>query len=83
MRDVFVAGEESQKRSPLLRRVIADRAAQHWVACFERVENGALRRRAVDGEFDFAVDLGKRPEVKRQDDANHDDPIGEQAPPLR
>ena len=83
MRDVFVAGEESQERSPLLRAVIANRAAEHWVASFERVENRSLRRRTFDGDLDFAVDAGERSQMERQDDTNHDDRRDEYSPPLR
>ena len=41
--EVFFAREEAQKRSPLERVMIADRAAQHRVARFECVENATQR----------------------------------------
>ncbi len=83
MRDVFVAGEESQEGPPLLRAVIADRAAEHGVAGFQGVENRSLRRFARDWEFNFAVDLGERSQMQRQDDANHDWGISAQTSLLR
>jgi hypothetical protein len=83
VRNVFVAGEESQECSPLLRAVVADRAAEHRVASFERVENRSLRRRPFDREFDFAFDAGERAQMQRQDDANHHLEISASAPTLR
>ena len=83
MRDVFVAGEESQERSPLLRTVFADRAPEHWVANFERVENRPLRRFAFHGNLDLAIDAGQRSQMERQDDANHGNQDDGQSPPLR
>ena len=83
MRDVFVAGEESQERSPLLRAMLANCAAEHGVTGFERVENRPLRRFVLDSKFDFAVDAGERSQMERQDDANHGDQGDEYSPPLR
>ena len=83
MRNVFVAGEESQKCTPLLRAVFANRAAEHRVAGFERVENRPLRRLAFDGDLDFAVDAGERSQMERKDDANHEDRRDEYSPSLR
>jgi hypothetical protein len=47
--DVFFAGEEADQGAALVGNVIADRAAEHWIAGLERVENGALG----DGGGDF------------------------------
>ena len=46
MRQVFFAGEEAQERAALVRHVIADGAAQHGIACFQRVEHRARRQLA-------------------------------------
>src|SRR5260370_38791292 len=42
-RPIFAADEEAQKGPALERIVIADRAAQHGLGSFERVQNGSLR----------------------------------------
>ena len=60
MGQVVLASEEPQERSALLCDVITDCAAQHGIAGLERVEDGALRDRAVDFEGYFAVDMSQR-----------------------
>jgi hypothetical protein len=50
VREILATGEEAQERAALLRDMVADRAAQHRVTGFERVENGALRGLASDFE---------------------------------
>ena len=47
VRQILLAGEEADERPPLLRGVVANRSAQHRIACLQRVEHRALRRRAV------------------------------------
>ena len=37
-----------------------------------RVENGALRDRTVDLQLHLSTDVGERPEVRRELDADHD-----------
>ena len=39
VREVLLAGEEPEKRPATTGGVVADRAAQHWIAGFEGVEN--------------------------------------------
>src|ERR1035438_5578391 len=71
MRQVLVAGEESQERPSLLGNMVADSAAQHRVAGFERVEDRALRDSTLDLKFDLAADVRQRPQMLRQYDADH------------
>ena len=66
-----LAGEEPQERPALLRDVVADRPAQHRIAGLERVEDRALRGRALDVELHLAVDLRQRPQMIRKHDADH------------
>ncbi len=39
--------------------MIADGAAQHGVACFERVKDGALGNGGWDFKLDFTLDAGE------------------------
>jgi len=43
----------TQKSAAFVRYVVADRALQHRIGCFERVEDRALRHRAFDGDLHF------------------------------
>ena len=65
MRQIFLAGEESQERPALLRAIVANGAAQHRIAGFERVQYRALRDRALDFELNFAADVRQRSKVLR------------------
>jgi hypothetical protein len=66
MGEILLAGEEPQKRSALLRDVFADRAAQHWIAGLQRVENRALRGRALDLELHFAANARQSSQMWRE-----------------
>jgi hypothetical protein len=70
--EIFLAGEESQERPALLRAVIANRAAQHGIARFQRVEHRSLRDRALDLYFDLTADVCECSEVLREFDSDHD-----------
>lgn len=63
MRQIFLAGEEAQKRTALQRVVVADSAAQHREAGLKCVEDRALRDRAIDFDRHLAPDVGQSPEV--------------------
>ena len=54
-----------------LRDVVADRPAQHRIAGLERVEDRALRDRALDLELHLAVDARQRPQMRREHDSDH------------
>src|SRR5262245_10836031 len=69
-RQIVLAGEEAQKRTPLLAHVIANRPLQHRVARLDGVEYRAERDRSVDGHLDLAADAGQRLEMLRQLDAD-------------
>ena len=54
-----------------LRDVVADRPAQHRIAGLERVEDRALRDRALDLELHLAVDVRQRPQMRRKHHSDH------------
>src|SRR5262249_22063607 len=68
---VLLAGEEPQERPSPLRRVVADRPAERRVAGFERVEDRALRRRALHAQPHLAADPRQVPQVEWQHDPDH------------
>src|SRR5258708_3741486 len=68
---VFLAGEETQERTALLRDVVADRAAQHWILGLEGVEDRALRDRTLDAELHLAAHVRQRPQMSGEYDSNH------------
>src|ERR687888_43574 len=68
---VLLAGEEPDERSAPLRDVVADRPAQHRIACLERVEDRALRHRPCDLELHLAVHARELPQMGREHDADH------------
>jgi len=71
MGQVRLAGEETQERTALLRDVIADRAAQHWIACLERVEHRTLGGLTLDVDLDLTVDPCQRSQMGWKLDSNH------------
>jgi len=66
VREIFLAGEKAQKWPALLRQVVAYRAAQHGIMCFERVEHRTLRHRALNFKRDLAADARQRSQMRRQ-----------------
>src|SRR5258708_7087559 len=67
--EVLFTGEKAQHRSALPGVVVANRAAQHRIASFERVQNGANRYWALDGDTDLAIDVRQRSQMVRNDDS--------------
>ena len=59
------SGGSWDRSSPLLRDVVADRAAQHRVAGLERVENRALRDVTLDFELYLTVDVRELAQMGR------------------
>ena len=53
MRQILLTSKETQERTPLLRPMIADRALQHRIALFHRIEHGSLGDWTFDLDFDF------------------------------
>jgi hypothetical protein len=70
VRQIFLAGEEAQKGPTLLRDVIPDRALQHGVCRFDRIEHRALCDRTFHLNFDFVPDVRQGTEMLRQFYAN-------------
>src|SRR2546421_9177462 len=68
---VPLAREEPQERPSLLGDVIADRAPQHGIACFERVQHRAAGDPARHLERHLTLDLRQRAQVRRQHHADH------------
>ncbi len=70
--EILLASEVADERAPSVRIVIPNGAAEDGICRLERVEQRALRHGAIDGELYLSVDTGQRPQMGRQDDANHD-----------
>ena len=71
VRQVPLAGEETNVSAALLRYVIAHRPAQHRVSSLERIEQRALREGAVDGKANLSVDAGQCAQMRGKHDSNH------------
>ena len=71
MGQILLAGEEPHKRSALLRDVVANRAAQHWVATLERIQYRALSNLSLHLKADLAVDVCQRPQMYGNYDSDH------------
>ncbi len=71
MGQILLTGKETQHRPPLAGDLVADRAAQHWIAGLERVEDRARRDGAHDVERYLGADVRQRPQMWRQDDSDH------------
>jgi hypothetical protein len=69
--EIFLASKKAQKRSPLQGAVVADGAAQHGITDLKRVEDGTLRDRTCDFDFDFASNVGKGAKMLWEFDSNH------------
>jgi hypothetical protein len=72
--EIFLASKKAQKRSPLQGAVVADGAAQHGITDLKRVEDGTLRDRTCDFDFDFASNVGKGAKMLWEFDSNHATP---------
>src|SRR5260370_38314206 len=68
---VFRAGEETQERTALLRDMIAYRAAQHRILCFEGIEHGALCDWPRHVQLNLGTDPRHRSQKARKHDADH------------
>jgi hypothetical protein len=71
MREVFCTRKEPDERAPPVRDVIANRAAQHWIIRFERVEHGPERRLPIDLDLHFRSDARKRLQMLWKDYSDH------------
>src|SRR5436309_3886728 len=68
---VPLAREEAQERPSPVGDVVADRPAQHGIACLERVQHRGASDLARDIELHLAFDLRQRPQVRREHHADH------------
>jgi hypothetical protein len=71
VREILLAGEEAKEGAALFGDVIANRALQHGIAGFERVEDRSLRDGAVDFDFNFVADAGEGAKMLWKFDADH------------
>src|ERR1700738_4329251 len=71
MREILLAGEEPQEGPALLRDVIADRAAQHRIARFNRVHDRALRHRSLDIDLHLAGHVRQPPQMCWEHNPDH------------
>src|SRR5439155_26306591 len=69
--EILLARKEPYQWTPLLRGGITDRPAQHWILCLQRVEDRALRRRALNLERHLSADARQRPKMLRKHDVDH------------
>lgn len=60
VREIAFAREKPHERTPALRRVVAHRSSQHRKARFDCIEDGPLRRHAVDLYLELAADSRER-----------------------
>ena len=76
---IFFAGKEAQKRSPLQCDVVPDCSAQHWVLCLKSIEHRTLCDRGRDVEFDLRTNVREVAKMVGKNDADHRDsgsPVG-------
>src|SRR4051794_35357893 len=71
VREVLLTGEEPHEGPPLVRGLVADRAAQVRITLLECVEHRPLGDLTGDVDLDLAVDLGDVAQVCRKDDSDH------------
>ena len=71
MRPIFRTGEEAHERPALVRDVVAKRAAQHWIAGLERVEDRALRNLPFNLELHLAAHARQNPQMRREHHPDH------------
>jgi len=71
MRQIFLAGEESQKRPPHLCDLIPNRPAQHGITGLQRVEHRRQSDRSYDFEMHFAPCVCQRAKMLREYDPDH------------
>src|SRR5487761_36807 len=66
MGQIPCTGEKPQKWAAFLRYLVANRAAQHWIAGFEGVQDRTLSRMTLNLEFDVAANMRQRLQMRRQ-----------------
>jgi len=71
MREVLLAGEETDEGPALFCNVVANRAAQHRVSILQRIEYGSLRDRAVNVKLHFPAHTSQRPQMRRKHNPDH------------
>jgi hypothetical protein len=71
VRQVFFAGEKTQKCPTLLRAMITDGPLKHRITRFERIEHGTCGDRRLDFELYLDADMSERAQVLWEQNANH------------
>ena len=70
--EILLTGVEADEVAALTSGVVADGAAEHRVAGFQRVEDGSQRDGGGDVELHLAGDLGESFQVVGDDNADHE-----------
>lgn len=70
MRQIFFAGEESQKRPALLRDVVADRPPEHWITRLQCIKDRTERHRTLNIELHLVVDSRQSSQMVRKHDSD-------------
>src|SRR5260370_30751854 len=68
VRQILLACEEAQEGTALLRDVIANGPAQHWILGLERIDHRALRGRTRDVELHLTADPRQSAQMRRAHD---------------
>jgi hypothetical protein len=63
VRNILLTSEESHQRPALLRHVISDGTAEHWVFRFQRIENTSLRDGTPNFQFHLTLNGGESSQV--------------------
>jgi predicted ester cyclase len=71
VRPILLAGEEPDKRTPLLGGVVADRPAQHGILRLECVQDRPLRDRSLNLKHDLAAYTRQRAQMRGQHNLDH------------
>ncbi len=69
--EILLASEEPDEGPALQRDMVADRSSQNRIGSLQRIQDRAERRRTLDVQDHFAIDLRERAQVRGQHDANH------------
>jgi hypothetical protein len=71
VRQIFLAGEESQERASLLRVMIANCPTQHRIAGLKRIEHRSLCQRTFHFERYLTAHVRKCSQMLGKYDSNH------------
>ena len=70
MRQIFLAGKEAQKRTPLHCSMLPNRPAQHRISSFQRIKYRSLGDRTFDFDRYLVPDVCEGPQMLWKFDSN-------------